>query len=271
MTNPQFHTLLTSLLFGGLLTALIGCGPVPSAEQKAAEAQAAEDSAAMRAALEQLIAMQEQSLVQGIAQQSSEATNPAPASDAGRDLAPTDTYYLTERISVATPSGVRGFEAGTKVLKVIDGLYTIDGEPTDVDPLKLTNDLNVVREIIRAQRAKWEAAREARARAMAPPAPQAAQVTEPDPFALRTIGNTPAPPIPPASNELPPDPGFDMAETASSLEDGPASPLGRPVQLDQQELEVPKPALETAVREYQSPSTGQRYQIRVTGAKVSDE
>ncbi len=253
------------LLLTVIIAVLVACGPVPTAEQKAAEAQAAEDSAAMRAALEQLIQMQEQSLVQGISQQPPvAAAAPSSPPTAPQDLAPPDTYYLTERISVVTPSGIRGYEAGTKVLKVFDGLYTIEGEATEVDPLQLTNDLNVIRAIIQEQRAKFEAAKEARARAAAPPPAQVAQVTEPDPFAVRTIGNTPPAELPPIAAAVP-----GMAEP-SGLEDGPESPLGRPVQLDLQEVEVEKPKLETAVREYQSPSTGQRYQIRVTGAKVSE-
>lgn len=82
------------------------------------------------------------------AQAKVDGTAPATKSD-GRHLAPHDTFYLLQYVSVKTPTGVIGFEPGQEVhlIEVKHAerkLVVADGEAqVEVGPEQLTNDLDI--------------------------------------------------------------------------------------------------------------------------------
>ena len=84
-------------------------------------------------------------------------THPAPAATPDmRRLAPPGVYYLVNRISVTTDSGVIGVNAGTKVLvleRQENGELKVTDGPDDfiVAASEITNDLDVVARIVRQQ------------------------------------------------------------------------------------------------------------------------
>jgi hypothetical protein len=71
-----------------------------------------------------------------------EAATPAPR----RNLAPPGVYFLLQRVSFMTDSGVIGDSPGTKVTMVKEGnpMKVTDGQNQfDVDPTQVTNDLDI--------------------------------------------------------------------------------------------------------------------------------
>ncbi len=87
----------------------------------------------------------------------------ATTSQNGHHLAPHDTFYLLQYVSVKTPNGVTGFEPGQQVHLVevhrpTQTLVVADGEAqVEVSPDKLTNDMDIaalVRQKDQANQAK---------------------------------------------------------------------------------------------------------------------
>jgi len=72
-----------------------------------------------------------------------------------RNLAPEGTYFLLQRISITTDSGVIGDPPGTKVTLVKAGppARVTDGHNEfDVDPSQITNDLDIATQVFYADR-----------------------------------------------------------------------------------------------------------------------
>jgi len=79
-----------------------------------------------------------------------DAATPAPVATAtpppARNLAPPGTYFLLQRVSIMTDSGVIGDQPGTKVTLVKAGppMVVTDGQNQfSVDPAQVTNDLDI--------------------------------------------------------------------------------------------------------------------------------
>jgi hypothetical protein len=93
-----------------------------------------------------------------LAQQSAAQPTPARPATPQRRLAPEGTYFLLERASLRTDSGVVGFAPGTKVTlleqgnsasKVTDGQYQFE-----VPPSQLTNDLDIAASVAQSDYAE---------------------------------------------------------------------------------------------------------------------
>lgn len=167
---------------------------------------------------------------------------PTPEPTPSAALAPPGEFFLLERVGAMTPDGVRAFPAGTMVREVAPGLYDFDGTLQELDPRKVTNDLDKVTAMIVGHRAREYEAYQARLRQAA-----AAKATPaPAPVA---VAATPTPtPV-----EKPTPAGTPPPRTAAS------TPIPTPAPTPEQ----------VAERTYDTES-GMRYRVRVRGGKVSD-
>jgi hypothetical protein len=72
-------------------------------------------------------------------------------------------YYLTERISLMTDSGIRGFRPGTKVIvmKKLQTKWLVTDGVTDIEvsPNHLTNDLDVAGQLLQSDQASHPTAK----------------------------------------------------------------------------------------------------------------
>ena len=71
-------------------------------------------------------------------------------------LAPEGVFYLKERVTIMTDSGIRGYAAGTKVTRLEDRggqlLVSDGGSEFEVSKSKVTNDLSIVANLGRSNR-----------------------------------------------------------------------------------------------------------------------
>lgn len=84
------------------------------------------------------------------------------ATPRAKRLAPPGVYYLTERISITTDSGIRAFRPGERVIAVKKQqkkwMVTDGTSDLEVSPRQLTNDLDFAEQLLQADQAAHPAA-----------------------------------------------------------------------------------------------------------------
>ncbi|MGC3989182.1 MAG: hypothetical protein QM796_05775 [Chthoniobacteraceae bacterium] len=82
------------------------------------------------------------------------------ATPAAPNLAPAGIYFLTQRISMMTDSGIQAFPPGTKLTKLANGHYQADSTELTLQPSQVTNDLDVAAALSKADNAQRVAIRQ---------------------------------------------------------------------------------------------------------------
>jgi hypothetical protein len=135
-----------------------------------------------------------------------------------RNLAPPGIYFLLQRISVMTDSGVVGDSPGTKVTMIKGGnpMHVTDGQNQfDVDPAQVTNDIDVATRVFYSDQNTQAQISKATSREAADFAKQQEVDQKAWQAKIHSLGSTYAEPLPMDTGELNQGPHAVVAPDAS--------------------------------------------------------